>query len=322
MTHKIVLCDANTARHCLPLSGLSVPTIIIPAGEDHKTLETVQFIWHEMNRLQMTRESVLLNLGGGVVCDMGGFAAATFKRGVHFVNMPTTLLAMVDAAQGGKTGCNFDGLKNQIGVFAQPDEVVINTAFLQTLPAEELLAGAAEMLKHGLLKGKAEWADVLNFDWQAPDFAALAPMIERSVGIKQHFVDIDPHDHGLRKALNLGHTFAHAFEELALHKGYTLRHGAAVAAGLVCALYASVVKLHFPVEQLRQTAAWVHQHFSPLNITCDDYPALLEYMQADKKNADGKICFTLLRTIGDPQVNQQLTEEDIKESLDFLRESN
>ena len=317
---KVFLADENTARLCLPRLGSNLPVITIPAGEAYKSPDTVMQIWHAMEQMGLDRYSTLVNVGGGVVCDLGGFAAATFKRGIQFINIPTTLLAMVDAAEGGKTGFNFDGLKNQIGLFAQPTEVVINTDFLGTLPHEELMSGAAEMLKHGLVGSSIHWAETITFNWEQPDFHALEPMIERSREIKKSFTEQDPLDKGLRKALNLGHTFAHAFEEWALEKQQPLRHGHAVALGLVCALYASVIKFCFPSGILQQTAQWVKAHFSPLGITCDDYPRLKQFMLSDKKNNDGTIRFTLLKDMAQPCVDQVLSDREIFEAFDFLRE--
>ena len=324
-----ILTDETTRRVCLPvvegydcLKGAVV--ITIPAGDEHKSLESVAHVWHELQRLRATRHSLMVNLGGGMVTDLGGFAASTFKRGMAYINVPTTLLAMVDASVGGKTGFNFGGLKNEIGVFSNANCVLLDTQFLGTLDAENILSGYAEMLKHGLISDDATWAGLLRF---APcgdgALTTLQQMLERSVAVKQRIVETDPTEHGLRKALNLGHTIGHAFEALSLQAGrYPLLHGYAVAYGLVCELYLSVVKTGFPTTKMRQTVSFIHENYGRTAITCDDYPTLLELMAHDKKNTAGTINFTLLGDIGDIRINQTATKEEIVAALDFYREGN
>ena len=261
----------------------------------------------------------MVNLGGGMVTDLGGFAASTFKRGIQFINIPTTLLAMVDASVGGKTGVNFGGLKNEIGVFQNADSVILDTIFLRTLDEENLLSGYAEMLKHSLISDAKMWAEHLNYTPLTTNSSPLTSMLAQSVAVKQRIVTEDPTEKGLRKALNLGHTAGHAFESLALERKPVL-HGYAVAWGLVVELYLSVVKCGFPTEQLHQTARFIKEHYGRMAISCDDYPRLLELMHHDKKNEGSAINFTLLGGIGDIRINQTASEDDIKEALDFYRE--
>ena len=254
-----------------------------------------------------------------MVTDLGGFAASTFKRGINYINIPTTLLSMVDASVGGKTGINFRGLKNEIGVFNNAASVILDTQFLRTLDQENILSGYAEMLKHGLISNEQMWAELLNYDIEAPNFGLLQRMVEESVAVKQRIVTEDPTEQGIRKALNLGHTAGHAFESFALRK-HPILHGYAVAYGLICELYLSAVKTGFPSDKMHQTVSFIKAHYGKMTITCDDYPTLLELMTHDKKNTAGIINFTLLGGIGDIRINQTATQEEIYEALDFYRE--
>ena len=264
----------------------------------------------------------MVNLGGGMVNDLGGFAASTFKRGIDFINIPTTLLAMVDASVGGKTGINFNGLKNEVGVFNDSKYVLLNTAFLDTLDYDNLCSGFGEMLKHALISDGRTWHDLLAFDLQNPDLPLLQKLVAQSVKVKERIVEQDPYEKNIRKALNLGHTVGHAFESWALKKGHPVLHGYAVAYGLVCELYLSVVKTGLPTEVLREAVNYVKAFYSHLSYTCDDYEAFFELMKHDKKNtADGGINFTLLDSIGGIKINQTASKEDIFEALDFYREN-
>lgn len=254
-----------------------------------------------------------------MVTDLGGFAASTFKRGIDFINIPTTLLAMVDASVGGKTGINFNGLKNEIGVFNDSKFVILDTKFLKTLDEKNINSGYAEMLKHGLISQETMWAELVSFDLQHPNLEQLQRMVADSVQVKERIVKEDPKEHGIRKALNLGHTFGHAFESWALKRTPVL-HGYAVAYGLIPELYLSVTKTGFPQDKMRQTFQFIRENYGTLGITCDDYPELIELMHHDKKNTAGTINFTLLGGIGDIKINQTATEEEIKEALDFFRE--
>ena len=319
-----VLADETTERCCLPVvEGLvclkDARRIVIGATDTHKTLESVVHVWEALGQGGATRHTLLINIGGGMVTDLGGFAASTFKRGINYINIPTTLLSMVDASVGGKTGFNFRGLKNEIGVFNNASSVILDTEFLKTLDRENILSGYAEMLKHGLIADERMWAELLSFDIEEPDLRQLNRMVADSVAVKQRIVTEDPTERGIRKALNLGHTAGHAFESLALRREPVL-HGYAVAWGLICELYLSVVKTGFPTERMRQTVRFIQEHYGKMAITCDDYPELLELMTHDKKNVAGVINFTLLGGIGDIRINQTATKEEIYEALDFYRE--
>ena len=348
-----VLTDDTTHECCLPkvaalLAQYDAVPITIAHGDQHKTLAALGDVWTALQQGGATRHSLLINLGGGMITDLGGFAGATFKRGINFINIPTTLLAMVDAAVGGKTGINFGGLKNEIGAFADARFVIINTCFLDTLDAENLCSGYAEMLKHALISDERMWAEHVNFDLSQPDLAELQRMVAESIAVKERIVAEDPHEHGIRKALNFGHTIGHALEEFALQqatpsggavvstaptnqttgntvvstapKNRPLLHGYAVAFGLIGELYMSARKAGFPTERLHQTARFIRENYAQTEFTCNDYPTLLNLMRHDKKNTSGVINFTLLHNIGDIRINQTATDEEIREALDFIRE--
>lgn len=319
-----VLTDTTTQEMCLPVLQKfycmkEAKVITIPASDSHKDIESLMMVWKGLQEGGASRHSCMINLGGGMVTDLGGFAASTFKRGINFINIPTTLLAMVDASVGGKTGINFGGLKNEVGVFNDSKFVILDTEFLKTLDAENIRSGYAEMLKHGLISTEAMWEELVSFDLATPDLKQLQRMVGDSVKVKERIVEQDPHEKGIRKALNLGHTFGHAFESWAL-KRKPILHGYAVAFGLIPELYLSVAKTGFPTEKMRQTVKFIKENYGTLNITCDDYDELIELMHHDKKNQNGIINFTMLGAIGDIRINQTATTEEIKEALDFFRE--
>ena len=321
-----ILTDQTTHDKCLPkLQGFlclnGAQHIVIKAGDTHKKLQSLAEVWTALSEGGATRHSLMINLGGGMVTDLGGFAASTFKRGIDFINIPTTLLAMVDASVGGKTGINFGGLKNEIGVFSDSKFVIINTLFLDTLDHDNICSGYAEMLKHGLISDERHWAELVSFDLAQPNLVQLQRMVAESIKVKERIVTEDPHEHGIRKALNLGHTVGHALESFAMKHGRPVLHGYAVAYGMVCELYLSARKTSFPTEQMHQTVRFILDHYGRMPYTCDDYPELLELMRHDKKNTSGIINFTLLGGIGDIRINQTATKEEIEEALDFLREA-
>lgn len=320
-----VLTDETTQQLCWPkiknFKALKDCTpIIIKATDTHKNLDTLAEVWQALSNGGATRHSLMINLGGGMVTDLGGFAASTFKRGIDFINIPTTLLAMVDASVGGKTGINFGGLKNEIGVFSDSRFVIINTQFLDTLDHDNICSGYAEMLKHGLISDEHTWAELVTFDLDTPDLSQLQRMVAESIKVKERIVEADPHEHGIRKALNLGHTMGHAFESFAMRRGTPILHGYAVAYGLISELYMSARKTAFPTDSMHQTVRFIRENYGTFNITCDDYPTLIELMHHDKKNTSGIINFTLLGNVGDIRINQTANEEEIKEALDFFRE--
>ena len=320
-----LLDDTVTHVHCLPLLSAwveerGVQVLTMAAGDVAKNLDTLSNIWQQLTEKGASRHSLLINLGGGVVTDLGGFAAATFKRGIDFINIPTTLLSMVDAAVGGKTGINFAGLKNEIGAFRSAVDVIVDTTFLRTLDNENICSGYAEMLKHALLHNAAMWAEHLEQDLQHPDYEALARLVQQSIEVKERIVGEDPHEKGLRKALNLGHTFGHAFESLALSQGRPVLHGYAVAWGIVCELYLSSVLLGFPSAHFHPTVRFIRETYGHLSFTCKDYDRLLDYIRHDKKNVGGQVNFTLLADIGQIRLDCHASREQICEALDFLRE--
>ena len=320
-----ILADETTQQLCLPLvEGFAclkgAQHITIGATDTHKTLDSLSHVWEALGEGGATRHSLLINIGGGMVTDLGGFAASTFKRGINYINIPTTLLSMVDASVGGKTGINFRGLKNEIGVFNNAETVILDTQFLKTLDQDNILSGYAEMLKHGLISDEKMWAELLNYDLRMKNLESLQRMVAESVAVKQRIVTEDPTEQGIRKALNLGHTAGHAFESFALSKQPIL-HGYAVAFGLICELYLSCIKTGFPTDKMHQMVSFIHEHYGKMDITCDDYPQLLELMTHDKKNVAGVINFTLLGGIGDIRINQYATKDEIYEALDFYRES-
>ena len=321
-----VLTDETTLRLCWPLvSGLGCMAdarmITIGATDEHKTLESLAAVWTALQQGGATRHSLLVCLGGGMVTDLGGFAASTFKRGMAYINVPTTLLAMVDAAVGGKTGINFGGLKNEIGVFNASRSVILDAEFLRTLDYANLASGYAEMLKHGLISDERTWAELLDFELRNPDSERLGRMVARSVAGKERIVEQDPLERGLRKALNLGHTVGHAFESLALEEGRTVLHGYAVAWGLVCELYLSARRIGFPKDKLRQTVGFVRENYGTFSFDCRHYDRLYELMTHDKKNTSGRINFTLLGEVGDIRIDQTATKEEILEMFDFYVEN-
>lgn len=320
-----ILTDETTRQLCWPMIKdfpylADAHLITIGASDINKTLQSTTHVWEELQRGGATRHSLLINLGGGMVTDLGGFAASTFKRGINFINIPTTLLAMVDASVGGKTGINFGSLKNEIGVFNDSKYVLLCTDFLQTLDDQNLFSGYAEMLKHGLISTPSHWNELISFDITLPDAATLARLLATSVAVKERIVAEDPHEHGIRKALNLGHTIGHAFESWAMRHGHPILHGYAVAFGIIPELYLACTKTNFPQHIMRQAVSYIRSVYGTLPITCDDYPELLELMTHDKKNIAGTINFTLLGNIGDILINQTSTEKEILEALDFFRE--
>lgn len=323
-----VLVDECTKEKCwnkikVFYSLKNAHVITIKPSDSNKTLESISHVWKELGNNGGTRHSCLVNLGGGMVTDLGGFAASTFKRGINFINIPTTLLSMVDASVGGKTGINFNGLKNEIGTFCNANFVLLCTDFLTTLDSANLLSGYAEMLKHGLISNIDMLAGLLNFDvchiQDKEQRLQLSRMISDSVEVKKNIVEKDPKENGIRKALNLGHTFGHAFESWSLKRTPVL-HGYAVAWGLICELYLSHVITGFPIDTMRQTVDYIRNHYGIPPVTCDDYHELIDLMRHDKKNRGESINFTLLAEVGDIRLDQHATLDIIKEAIDFLRE--
>ncbi len=317
-----VLTDTNTHQRCLPyLYSCGLPAdsriITVEAGDEHKNIEAAVRIWEVLSESGATRKSLFINLGGGMITDLGGFAASTFKRGIRYLNLPTSLLGAVDAATGGKTGINLNGLKNEVGVFNPAERTLIDVHFFRSLDAYNLRSGYAEMVKHALIDTVDEWKAILAFDLDTVDFDALRTLVERSVRIKERVVEQDPTEKNIRKALNLGHTFGHAFETYSHRMHQPALHGYAVMWGLLCELYLSHLQLGFPKEELIRLRNMMTENYGKLAFSCSGYDELYELMTHDKKNDSGFVNFTLLGGIGDIRINCTATREQIYETLDF-----
>ena len=318
-----ILTDTNTREKCLPLLFESEKIrkghqITVQAGDAQKNIDSLQQIWRYLTENGATRKSLMINVGGGMITDMGGFAAATFKRGIDYINVSTTLLGAVDAATGGKTGINFLGLKNEIGAFYPARKVLINVEFFRTLDDKNLRSGYAEMIKHALISSRKDLNDVLEIDLGNIDFEKLNNLLIRNIEIKENIVAADPREQNLRKALNLGHTFAHALESLSYKTDNPVLHGYAVAWGMICELYLSHIKTGFPKDELMKMKYFIRENYGTYDCGCTDYSEILELMKHDKKNENREINFTLLAGVGEVKINQTATNEEIKESLDFL----
>ncbi len=320
-THCFVITDENTRRDCWPLlqpwlaEQTSVQHISVPAGELHKHLGTCQSIWQQMFEAGLGRKACVLNLGGGVIGDMGGFAAATYKRGIDFIQIPTTLLSQVDASVGGKLGIDFYELKNSIGVFTNPQAVWIDPRFLQTLPTREIRSGYAEIIKHALIADQAQWEELQQLkDLQEADWPSIIPA---SVAIKREIVLADPQEQGLRKALNFGHTIGHAIESYWLPTKQRLLHGEAIAAGMIAEAWISTQLAGLSEAELAQIAQYLLTIYGHQAIPEDAFEQLLAWMQQDKKNDDSRINFTLLERCGKARVNATASEELIREAMRY-----
>ena len=300
-------CDVLTSRF---------PTLRIEVSEERKSLEKVEQIWDFLFAQGITRRGLLICIGGGVITDIGGFAAATYKRGIDYINIPTTLLAMIDASSGGKTGINYHGLKNSVGCFAPPVETLISSQWLKTLPAAQWLSGFGEMLKTGLISQPALWHQLLQYDLEVMDSEALMPLIEQCVACKESIVAADPKETGPRKVLNFGHTFGHALEELSLD---AMPHGYAVVYGLIAELYLSVTNLGCPKEPLQQLTQLMLHYYGRPQCKCSEREQLVRLMQQDKKNErTAEINCTLIRKVGTPVINQVITPAEALEALEYL----
>ncbi len=318
-----VLVDNHTQNLCYPLISpilaiQQAKRITIAANDSNKTLENLVHVWSFLTNNGATRHSLLINLGGGTITDLGGFAAATFKRGIAYINIPTTLLGAVDASVGGKTGINFGGYKNEIGAFHAPLHTIISTEFFNTLTQKDILSGYAEMIKHALIDSDETWEKTLNFNLQEIDYSLLNDLVMESVLIKQRIVQQDPHEKNIRKALNLGHTIGHAFESFALENNKPVPHGYAVAWGLAAELYLSHKLCNFPKETLDIVSEFILQHYGTFAFTQKDYDTLYQYMIHDKKNVGNTINFTLLSGIGEIKINQTADREMIEEALGYF----
>jgi 3-dehydroquinate synthase len=319
-----VLVDENSRKYCLPrlMSSIQlfqqVHIMEIPQGEESKNFDTCQRLWQTLSDKGANRDSVLINLGGGVVSDLGGFIASTFKRGIRYLNIPTTLLSMVDASIGGKVGIDMKELKNQIGLFANPQVVFIIPELLETLPERQFRSGFAEIIKHSLIYEKHYWDELsersLKFihNWEE--------IINWSVEIKNYFIMEDPFDSGFRKVLNFGHTIGHALESFSmLHDSEPLLHGEAVAAGIICEAYISHKQCKLPKNELDEISAYIHSNFSHYPARPESFDMIIEIMKHDKKNSGGEYNFTLLSSVGNSLINQNVDINLVIESFQYYQ---
>lgn len=322
---KFILVDGNTRQYCLPLLLDAVPAlqhaflIEVEAGEKSKSIDTIVQVWNQLTHAGADRNSILVNLGGGVVTDIGGFAASTFMRGIDFINVPTTLLAMVDASAGGKNGINFGGFKNHVGTFDEPKAVFVSPLFLTTLPEAETRSGFAEVIKHALISGLPAWKSVMSTgrlpldDWFST--------IKESIGIKNKIVESDYRDRHFRKALNFGHTIGHALESYSQqHHAVPLKHGEAIAIGMIGELHLAVRVCNFDPVTANEIFGFIRKLF-PF-VPNFDSKSILQLMKGDKKNASHQIHFSLISAIGNPVINQQAGEDDILNALAFCKTHN
>lgn len=312
-----VVADKCLIRHPVWTGAQALqnrPVLWLEVTEENKSLETVSRIWDFLFEHAITRRGLLICIGGGALTDMGGFAAATYKRGMSYINVPTTLLAMIDAASGGKTGINYRGIKNSIGAFAAPRATILCPEWLSTLSPQQFLSGFAEMMKTGLIDGQALWNGLLQYDLDKMDTASLSPLITDCMAVKQRIVAQDPQENGIRKVLNFGHTFGHALE-----RKMQVPHGYAVLYGMIAELYLSVTRLGCPREPLQQLTRLMLQYYGKPKCKCSDRDQLLALMQQDKKNEQAaQINCTLLQAVGTPLINQSISASDANEALDYL----
>ena len=321
-----VLADENTAMHCLPklpcLAHPDIQAITIHSGEEYKNLDTLSIIWNRLCNGGADRKSLFINLGGGVIGDMGGLAASLFKRGISFVNVPTTLLAQVDASCGGKLAVDFQGFKNEIGLFRNPDKIIVDTNFLTTLPSKQIVSGFAEMIKHALLVDKDYFSQIIQLNPQKPDWNMLSSLVETSIKIKNEFTSADPTEKGVRKMLNFGHTIGHAVESYSFSTPKPLLHGEAVAVGIVCELFLSNHYMGFPLQSLIEVSNMIGTYFPEFRFNMETYKTLIELMHHDKKNSNGKISFSLVSDFGNYKYDVNCTDEDICQSFSFYNQMN
>ena len=314
-----VLTDVNTQSHCLPRfkqdAHFEFTALNMPAGEEHKHINTCVSLWDSLSALGADRKSLLINLGGGVVTDLGGFVACTFKRGIDFINIPTSLLAMVDASVGGKTGIDLGPLKNQVGIIEEPKLVLIDTIYLDTLPEQEYRSGYAEMLKHGLIQEPKYFETLSNF----LDRDAILPHIHHSVEVKAKVVNEDPYEHGLRKILNFGHTLGHAIEShfLVSPNKTRLLHGEAIAIGMVLEGFLSAELTGLPLADAKHIKSVFEKIYPVVSFDDETITTVISLLTHDKKNENGNVLFVLLEAIGKPVWNQSVSDELIRKSFEF-----
>ena len=314
-----IFCDENSSQHCLPYLIEQVPMLIgaelieIESGEQNKTLSICNDVWKTMSESNADRNAFIVNLGGGVICDMGGMIASLYKRGIRFFHIPTTLLSQVDASVGGKLAVDLDGHKNQIGLFRNPDLVLIVPEFLKTLPQRHWISGLAEVYKHALISDAEYWSFLVGMDLKNEEY--LTSLLHKSISIKNNIVLQDWEEKGLRKTLNFGHTIGHAIESQALEKGRDLLHGEAVAIGMVVETILSQMSNGFTEEEFQIIKSSLEGVFPLQAIDESELPELIEWMRNDKKNDDSQINFTLLKKIGVAEFNKTCSVEQIEEAI-------
>ncbi len=320
LRNAVVVCDENTHQFCFPLLNTQIPCIIIPAGEENKNLETCSLVWDKLIEIGANRSTHLICLGGGVVTDLASYAASCFQRGMKFTLIPTSLLAMVDAAIGGKCGVDYNNLKNYIGLFVDPTETVLCSKFLETLPEIEIRNGLMEMLKHGLIADKNHYESVKNC--LHTDFIIDSAIIQDSISIKLQHTEKDFFENGIRKRLNFGHTIGHAIESYALSQNKQVPHGLAVGVGMLAEAFLSHKYWSLTDVELQDIssvlAPLIHE-LPPSSLTSDE---LISFIVKDKKNRNNQVYFSLLNHIGSAQENIQINASQIEESLDFLKSLN
>lgn len=321
-----ILVDENTHEYCLPVllgnmeTDLGFEILEIEAGEEMKNIQTANQLWEILTEMQADRKALVINLGGGVITDMGGFVASTYKRGIKFINIPTTLLSMCDASIGGKTGIDLMHYKNMIGTFAFPEQIFIYPKFLQTLPFKELRSGFAEMLKHGLIADKAHWNQLIQI--HKLDVDAVTPYIQNSMDIKQDVVEKDFHESNIRKTLNFGHTIGHAVESLCLQQENPILHGEAVAMGMICEAHLAYLENLISEEDSKVVIENIQRYYPYLDISDFKNEEITALLLNDKKNVDSKINFSLLTGIGECNYDYQCSQKNIIKSLSFYRKLN
>lgn len=315
----IYITDSNCRDKVLPLINcIDINTgFTFPAGEHNKTHDSFLGGIDTLHQAGITRNGVVINIGGGVTTDLGGFIAATYMRGISFINIPTSLMAMVDASLGGKVGINHNSLKNYIGAFAEPTTTIICPPLLKTLPSDELLSGFAEVLKHGLIMDRSYWNSCKQIRPSHMSDAESEEMIKRSIGIKMSVVEQDPTEKGLRKILNFGHTVGHAIESTRLKVGHPLKHGMAIAAGMICETYISNKINGLPDNQTDEIYETLIRHFPDVAFDASDIPGITDLCRADKKNQSDDIRMSLLSQIGQCSFDITANADLISESLHF-----
>jgi len=318
-SHIAILVDEFTNKYCLPIIQDLLPTnftkILIKSGEHHKNLATCERVWDRMTQANIDRHSLLVNLGGGVIGDLGGFCASTYKRGIDFIQIPTTLLAQVDASVGGKLGIDFHGLKNHIGVFQLPKTVLIDPKFIDTLSIQQKKSGFAEIIKHCLIRDEQEWNLIRQQSFEELD---LSKLIAHSVAIKEAVVLEDPKEAGLRKILNFGHTLGHAIETYLLDKGKRkILHGEAIAIGMIAEAFISHQRDLISLQELEEIESYLFENYGRVKLHAEEISKIISLTAQDKKNKGKEIRFSLLTGIGDCGYDIPVSASEMKKAIQY-----